>query len=269
MPALRTAFSEKLRSLVDKEKSIAHVCRELSINRQQFNRYLSGETMPSEQNISKLSGFFGISVNSFFDQAEPAGSPLAALSDEPFLRRLSRAFDSETRLLRDGGYFFYVPFPSLERQCVRGLLVAKAAGSKMRFKGCLNLRKPEDEDRSDSWVYFSGMVREKDGAIFFLGSLRDAAGDIFVLNVTPVLPGRSTIFAGIATSARAAVISAQRLAIECVPKRTSIFKLVKMSGVLSLDGPEVSSWVRSAITSDDGDAPPILQPKSTSSIISQ
>jgi transcriptional regulator with XRE-family HTH domain len=267
MPALRNAFSEKLRSLVGQEKSIAHVCRELLINRQQFNRYLSGETMPSEQNISKLSGYFGITVNSFFNQAEPAASPLPALSDEPFLRRLSCAFDSETRVLRDGGYFFYLPFPGVEEQCVRSFLVTKTSGARMRFKGCMNLRKLDDPDRSSSWVYFSGMVREKDGAVLFLGSLRDADGDIFTINVTPVFPSRNTKFAGIATSARAAVISARRIAIEYVPKPSSILKLVKMSGMLAVDGPDVSSWVRSAISSDDGGAQSVLQPKSTISII--
>jgi transcriptional regulator with XRE-family HTH domain len=268
MPALRTAFSEKLRSLVDQEKSIAHVCRELSINRQQFNRYLSGETMPSEQNISKLAGYFGFSVNNFFDQAAPGDNGLTASCDEPFLRSLSTAFESEHRSLREGAYFFYFPYPGVDRQCIRGLLVAKTAGAKMRFKGCLNLRKPEDQGRTESWLHYSGLVREKDSAVFFLGSLREDPADIFMLNVKPVLPGRSTIFAGISTSARASTISARRLAIEHVSKPTSIFKLARMCGMLSMDGPDVSSWIRSAISSDMGDAPSILQPRKTSAITS-
>jgi hypothetical protein len=266
MPALRTAFSEKLRSLVEQEKSIAHVCRELLINRQQFNRYLSGETMPSEQNISKLSGYFGFSVNSFFDQSEPRDDALSAICDEPFLRGLSTAFESEHRTLRDGAYLFYFPYPGVDRQCIRGLLVAKTVGTKMRFKGCLNLRKSEDPDRSGTWLHYAGLVREKDGAVFLLGSLREDPADIIMLNVKPVLPGRSTMFAGISTSARAATISARRLALEQVSKPTSIFKLARMCGMLNMDGPDVSAWVRSAISSDEGDAPSILQPRKTSAI---
>lgn len=36
-----------LKALCSYHKSIAEVCRQLGMNRSQFNRYLSGETFPS------------------------------------------------------------------------------------------------------------------------------------------------------------------------------------------------------------------------------
>ena len=127
----------------------------------------------------------------------------------------------------------------------------------MRLKGCLNLRRPSGLLRRESWLFYSGPVREKDGAILFLGSIREEPGDIFILNVKPVLPGASSVFAGISTSPRADAISARRFALERVAKPVSIFKLAKICGMIDLDGPEVAAWVRSAITSIAGDDPPL------------
>ena len=40
--------------------SIAHVCRRIGINRQQFNKYLSGSVRPSRHNMRKICDFFGV-----------------------------------------------------------------------------------------------------------------------------------------------------------------------------------------------------------------
>ena len=40
------AIAENLRLLSSYYKSVAEVCRRLDINRQQFNKYLSGQTAP-------------------------------------------------------------------------------------------------------------------------------------------------------------------------------------------------------------------------------
>lgn len=40
--------------------SVAEVCRRLGINRQQFNKYLSGQVRPSRYNMRKICDFFGV-----------------------------------------------------------------------------------------------------------------------------------------------------------------------------------------------------------------
>lgn len=49
-----------LRLLCSYHKSIAEVCRQLGVNRSQFNRYLSGETFPSLRLMRRMCDFFGI-----------------------------------------------------------------------------------------------------------------------------------------------------------------------------------------------------------------
>ncbi|MGH8465403.1 MAG: helix-turn-helix domain-containing protein, partial [Pseudomonas sp.] len=41
-------------------RSISEVCRQLSINRAQFNKYLSGQSQPTAFNLKRIGDFFGV-----------------------------------------------------------------------------------------------------------------------------------------------------------------------------------------------------------------
>ena len=51
-------FAVNLRSLCECRPSISDVCRGLGISRQQFNKYLSGQHLPSRQNLNLIASFF-------------------------------------------------------------------------------------------------------------------------------------------------------------------------------------------------------------------
>ncbi|MGN6551899.1 MAG: helix-turn-helix domain-containing protein [Pararhizobium sp.] len=53
-------LSQNLAFLCSYSPSIADVCRRLQINRQQFNKYLSGQTWPSRRNMRRICDFFGV-----------------------------------------------------------------------------------------------------------------------------------------------------------------------------------------------------------------
>ena len=59
-------LSKNLRTLCDKYTSVAHVCRAIGINRQQFNKYLSGTVSPSRHNFEKICTFFNIEKEHLF-----------------------------------------------------------------------------------------------------------------------------------------------------------------------------------------------------------
>jgi len=64
-------FSENLRSICADYGSIAQVCREIGINRQQFNRYLNNSGMPSAHNLRRIARHFDIpEADLFADHAE-------------------------------------------------------------------------------------------------------------------------------------------------------------------------------------------------------
>ncbi len=59
-------FSQNLRSICADYGSIAQVCREIGINRQQFNRYLNGGGMPSAHNLRRIARHFDLAEADLF-----------------------------------------------------------------------------------------------------------------------------------------------------------------------------------------------------------
>jgi len=53
-------FTENLKFLSGYYRSVADVCRRIGINRQQFNKYLSGLSMPSRHTMRRICDFFGV-----------------------------------------------------------------------------------------------------------------------------------------------------------------------------------------------------------------
>jgi len=71
---LRQMFGQNLRSLSRDYPSISKLCRDLGINRTQFNRYLSGESFPRPDVLYRICEFFGTDARILLeplDQIEP------------------------------------------------------------------------------------------------------------------------------------------------------------------------------------------------------
>lgn len=58
-------FAQNLRFACSTRRSISQICREIGLNRQQFNRYISGEARPSPHNTGRIAAFFGIAPQDF------------------------------------------------------------------------------------------------------------------------------------------------------------------------------------------------------------
>ncbi|WP_421683065.1 helix-turn-helix transcriptional regulator [Stutzerimonas urumqiensis] len=53
-------LADNLKLLCSHYRSIAEVCRKLSINRAQFNKYLNGQSRPTPYNLKRIGDFFGV-----------------------------------------------------------------------------------------------------------------------------------------------------------------------------------------------------------------
>lgn len=53
-------FAANLRHACSTRRSVSDICRQVGINRQQFNRYVNGQAAPSPHNLSRIAGFFGL-----------------------------------------------------------------------------------------------------------------------------------------------------------------------------------------------------------------
>lgn len=133
---LRSAFATNLRWLCNREPSIASVCRETGINRQQFNRYLAGTAIPSAQVMRVICTKFGVAEASMF-------LPNAELKQ---LVGLDRSADELTRLLgaigarkpdklKPGYYFRYEPINDAKgARLLRTLYCVQEQDGNFRFR---------------------------------------------------------------------------------------------------------------------------------------
>lgn len=67
---LRAIFGENLRALSNEYPSVAGLCRDLGINRTQFNRYLSGESFPRPDVLHRICTFFGVDARILLERTE-------------------------------------------------------------------------------------------------------------------------------------------------------------------------------------------------------
>lgn len=98
-------FRENLRLLASREKSITALCRELRVNRSQFNRYLSGETMPRPLVLYRICQHFNVDARILFEPLED----LTLSMTNPLVRSVGAALDMvgnpvSRSLLPDGTY---------------------------------------------------------------------------------------------------------------------------------------------------------------------
>ncbi len=161
-------FSSNLALLCSYNASIAEVCRKLSINRQQFNKYLSGQSRPSRNNMRRICDFFGVSeAEMLLDHAQfeqliglrrrPAQNTDLA---EP-LKHLDRLYQKSQNLDKYLGWYFRYFFSFGNSGLVlRSLASITSAEGKYYWKNIEIIRDP----RSGR----SHQVNKYEGSVFYL-----------------------------------------------------------------------------------------------------
>ncbi|MCR8546302.1 helix-turn-helix domain-containing protein [Salipiger sp. P9] len=168
---LRSVFGANLRRLGRDAPSISALCRDLGINRTQFNRYLAGESFPRPDVLHRICRFFGVDARILLEPVEKIRNQPNALLSHPFISdfigagmtglaedefpsgfyRFSRAAFSEenrfvvglVRISRDDGFTFlrgFEPKEALSNHAMptdprtrefRGLVMPQAEGLAM------------------------------------------------------------------------------------------------------------------------------------------
>ena len=146
-------FRKNLRLLTDHYKSVAEVCRNLGINRSQFNKYLSGASNPSRHIFKTLCDFFGVEKHEFLmphDEFEKlirlrgaSGSNVAAYT--PFLDHLVRRSRSDLSEY-DGYYFEYSYSLTAPGFILRSLMQITTQGRATICYRLENMARPEQGD---------------------------------------------------------------------------------------------------------------------------
>ncbi len=167
-------FCNNLRLLTDHYKSVAEVCRNLGINRTQFNKYLSGNSNPSRHIFKTLCDFFGVEKH---EMLLPHGKfeKLVQLRSSnggnmptyaPFMDHLmSRSRDEISEY--DGYYFEYSYSMSAPGLILRSLMQIATQNRATICYRLENMARP-DQNNGRSRSRYRGLVFYLDDRIFLV-----------------------------------------------------------------------------------------------------
>lgn len=168
-------LGNNLRALCNERGSISEVCRELGLNRQQFTKYLNGETFPREATLEKISAYFGVEDIELFKDPESriirASDAKARILSNRSLKRLIENIGSKQDIsLEDGIYYTYFQPHSQLNWIIRSVSVLRTERGVPTFRRFTGSR----EKPNSAWRLYrgkhAGAVLERRGHIYLLGS---------------------------------------------------------------------------------------------------
>lgn len=145
---LSERFTQNLRLLCATKPSVSFICREVGLNRQQFDRYLSGASLPSAHNLRRICHYFGVREQDLFGETARLREVVDAQSRPGPSHPLQGGLDPEAgelAILRNyvGLYFYYFLTPSWAGQVQCGLLDLRIENGAARTRYLARVRDPD------------------------------------------------------------------------------------------------------------------------------
>ncbi|MFN4144015.1 helix-turn-helix transcriptional regulator [Aestuariivirga sp.] len=185
-------FSDNLRALCTRHGSIAAVCRALGMNRQQFNKYLAGSTLPSSATLERICVFFAVEPQTLFSAPrhatadlppmEPAAVELFGKLPLSALVFASGALGSmRASTLQPGCYHLYAPWLRDPGKCRRDAVYVYRQGGFTFFTRFSKFRLLGERHRYFARSRHDGIALEADRARFLLALGRQGSGEMSVI----------------------------------------------------------------------------------------
>ncbi len=256
-------YRANLQFCCDHYRSVSEVCRRLEVNRQQFNRYLTGTAAPSRHNHRRISDFFGLEEHELlmpheafaatFAQRAAARTPVAALDRHATLLRDASRSGSRDLHSYVGFYFkyfySYLGNGRIKRELAhwhydRDTLVSSV---KQRFTG-----EDEDGEASLRFATYRGLVGAIGDRLTTIDVQRGGAGETSMMILYPKrrqLRRLHGMTIGVSHgSARA--IGAARVVMDFIGTEIDVRAALGALGTFKADDPSVPEPVRRAVENE-------------------
>lgn len=235
--SVRRIFAANLRRLTLTKKSQAQVARDLGINRQQFNSYLSGKNLPNESIIDKVCAYFDVEVGDMFKEFEDS-SELKYLENITFKHKLflDRFFRHERATkqanIASGSYYVFFEVPTDPEMVTCSLLAVDRQGALTTFRRITRLRDGVSSQLLRGMGANSGIILNRAGVLYLLGC--DTITDWMPsLLVATSQPSSTILFTGNAQVKYGSRFQTIKFCITSAQKSKSIWRIVKNVRMLS------------------------------------
>lgn len=247
-------FADNLRALCARHGSIAAVCRALGMNRQQFNKYLSGSTLPNVATLEKICGFFRIESESLFH--DPAGfekpkraPPLAGLPLHGLGLAAGAIAGMQPATLRPGCYHLYSLWPRDEGKCLREALFIQEKGGATLFTRFTKYRPVGQRQHYFLSGRHDGMVLETHNMRFLLSLNRKGCGEVSLISIGAENALSQGLLNGLAlVMSPSGTPQAVRASLEFRGCSELLRRTIREAGILALSDAAVPDQVRMSLS---------------------
>lgn len=249
---IRENMARNLRHLTKEKGSVAEVCRDIGVNRQQFNKYLAGQSLPNKSTLRKICEYFEVDESELvieftFDPSTHAHSAESILALPAYRQIIGNISVDPPVSLHPGIYYTYFVLSKEEPiQLARTVVVVRKEGELLTFRRFTNFAEPEDS----SWHYVRGnhigFVVERSHWLYFLGFAEFGIGEPSIL-AAQWLPISPKLLIGSALVGGDSGPESFPIIIEPTSTKISLRQALKNSVVINLSSDELNVHVRNVI----------------------
>lgn len=230
------------------------------MNRQQFNKYLAGSTLPNAPALEKICRFFEVEAESLFHAREDHQGGFPAVILNAATSALGRMRHST---LRPGCYFFYTPWPRDPTKCVRAALFVYQKGGLTLFSRFAKFRSPGLRQRYYLCGRHDGIVLESDKAKYLLATRGKGLGEMSLVSIGVESALSPDFISGLALVMEPSGSPiAMRATLEYRGACSLLKRTISEACVLPLSDPSIADEVRQSVSAPAPAQEPYLSPYS-------
>lgn len=259
--SLRSNMAENLRRLTNGIGSANFVCRELDINRQQFEKYLKGRSLPSPTTLRKICNYFKITEEELFatgmelESGEEGDPSLASGSCDSVLEAL---FSEPPPSIKPGIYFLWMTVPTQPNHVVCAPVFIERSDERVTFRRITGSAEPSDH----LWFHrvgdHKGVVVERLNWLLLVAVNQRGNHEPSMIRLKAV-PLPSVVLGGHATILTPTGISFAAACMRPAPAGTSFRQALRQSHQFEKGDPSIDSVARMVLEQERKDLLQIIE----------
>ena len=254
-------FAENLRLLCSHYASVAEVCRRIAINRQQFNKYLSGASSPSLHTLRRICDFFGVEEGEIFLPAQEFAGIIRVKGQAPSdalaatIEQVAARFpDSQARLRKYcGTYFAYMCTPAYPGMILRYFAAVFQRGDQTYAKAIERLVDKHNPELGSYISKYLSLVLHAEDRIYMMDH-NPLSHQVFALSV--IYPSHRTrlhLLSGLGISVSGGPgrqAFATRMVYEYLGESTNLREAIAACGLYPEASDELDAAIRSRLRNE-------------------
>jgi transcriptional regulator with XRE-family HTH domain len=258
-------FAANLRERCHALGTIAEACRGAGINRQQFNKYLSGASLPNSRTLKRICAYLQVSEESLFSSAGLTPSAQTASSAtgmqwtvpastipldtdgavEEIVTLIAKSLTrSQQATIKPGNYYCYFPVQNVPGFVVRSLLQIWKSQHSTVFKRLTLFRSPENAAKILAVGRHRGLVVESAQNTYFLGLDARTKQDLSLIVTENQKIATSSVSRGLGIIRGGSSVFCCHVCLEHLsPTQASSRDVIAQLGILSATDPSLSPLI--------------------------